>query len=253
MTEHAEDQDAPITLGDLADELAARWPADRRIIVQNVIGWVRTLADGEGFTVLDESTELPPKLADAIRYDYDAVGYRAGRTPAAAVDKPVLLTASDGTAGTLPAGDVRAMIAHLAPPEPAAATHRAGRPALPPYTPDPVDRLRHVVAYHDRQMDDAWAVQASPLRLPGAVQGWTGLTHGDLRALLALIERPETPAEDFKDSEVAQAADGRLYRRFMARGGPMWEPVQDSGYVLDDGYPKRPLTRPAIAPVPQRD
>lgn len=55
---------------------------------------------------------------------------------------------------------------------------------LPPYTADPVDRLRHTLAAHDQTgiPDDAHAVTATNDWYGPNV--WTGLTFADLRAIL---------------------------------------------------------------------
>lgn len=67
-------------------------------------------------------------------------------------------------------------------------------PDLPPFTRDPVDRLAHTVAvYADQRSADDWAVRAtSGGMVPG--HATTGLTFGDLAALLAII-RVEDPQQ----------------------------------------------------------
>lgn len=52
---------------------------------------------------------------------------------------------------------------------------------------DPVERLRHVVvAFADSALNDTVITATSNL-YPD--EDWTGLTHGDLRRLLALLDR----------------------------------------------------------------
>jgi hypothetical protein len=58
--------------------------------------------------------------------------------------------------------------------------------SLPPFTDDPVDRLRHTVAAY-RETDPArWAITATANAYPAHDR--TGLTYGDLAALLDIID-----------------------------------------------------------------
>lgn len=61
---------------------------------------------------------------------------------------------------------------------------------LPPFTDDPIERLRHTLATFARSTDTEWAVTATVRAVPGHER--TGLTFGDLRALLALAESRDT-------------------------------------------------------------
>ncbi|WP_280502043.1 hypothetical protein [Nocardia farcinica] len=58
--------------------------------------------------------------------------------------------------------------------------------SLPDFTGDPVDRLAHTLAAYSESADDAWAVEATRNVVPG--HDTTGLTWGDLRALLVLVK-----------------------------------------------------------------
>lgn len=56
----------------------------------------------------------------------------------------------------------------------------------PPFTDDPVDRLRHVVAVYSDQVDpEEWAIVATYNALPGFPE--TGITWGDLAALVDIL------------------------------------------------------------------
>lgn len=58
--------------------------------------------------------------------------------------------------------------------------------ALPPFTDDPVDRLRHTLAAYPNEAGDAWAISATSNFVPDHRR--TGLTWGDLRSLLARLD-----------------------------------------------------------------
>ena len=57
---------------------------------------------------------------------------------------------------------------------------------FPPFSDDPVDRLRHTLAAFADTPDDRQLVTATA-NVPGMPE-WTGLTWGDLRALLAKLD-----------------------------------------------------------------
>jgi hypothetical protein len=57
---------------------------------------------------------------------------------------------------------------------------------LPPFTDDPTERLRHLLAVFARSTDTEIAMTATVRAVPG--HAWTGLTFGDLRALLAEVD-----------------------------------------------------------------
>lgn len=57
---------------------------------------------------------------------------------------------------------------------------------LPAFTDNPVDRLRHTVAAYADSADFSVVLTATSAAILG--QPWTGLTHGDLRALLAPLD-----------------------------------------------------------------
>lgn len=77
--------------------------------------------------------------------------------------------------------------------------------ALPPYTADPVERLRHVLAAHPHARNDEGVLMATMNAYPDA--NWTGVTFGDLRAILALLDG----RDDDKATEYWRGVDaGRL-------------------------------------------
>lgn len=57
---------------------------------------------------------------------------------------------------------------------------------LPPFTNDPIDRLRHTLAAFPTKPDEELAIMATSNALPDWAQ--TGMTWGDLRALLAIVD-----------------------------------------------------------------
>jgi hypothetical protein len=71
---------------------------------------------------------------------------------------------------------------------------RAAIEALPRFTDDPVDRLAHTLAVYDPEStpDDRVAITAtSGWRLYPEGVNWTGLTFGDLRAILERVRQPD--------------------------------------------------------------
>jgi hypothetical protein len=62
---------------------------------------------------------------------------------------------------------------------------------LPEFNDDPVQRLVHTVAAYTNRTDDDWVVIATRNAIPGHYT--TGITWGDLRALLARLQG-DTPA-----------------------------------------------------------
>ena len=61
--------------------------------------------------------------------------------------------------------------------------------SLPPFSDDPVRRLAHTLAALESAPDDRHAVDATTGLADLFGQNWTGLTVGDLRALLRLLDR----------------------------------------------------------------
>jgi hypothetical protein len=61
---------------------------------------------------------------------------------------------------------------------------------LPPYTHDPVDRLRHTLAAYPHTDPTEGVLAATHNAYPD--HPWTGLTFGDLHALLALLDERQT-------------------------------------------------------------
>ncbi|MFR9773111.1 hypothetical protein [Nocardia asiatica] len=57
---------------------------------------------------------------------------------------------------------------------------------LPEFNDDPVQRLAHTVAAYTNRTDDDWVVIATRNAIPGHFT--TGITWGDLRALLARLQ-----------------------------------------------------------------
>ncbi len=68
---------------------------------------------------------------------------------------------------------------------------RARVESWPPFTDDPVDRLRHTLSAFEECGDTQRVLTASYGVLhPGAgPQSWSGITYGDLRAILARYDR----------------------------------------------------------------
>lgn len=65
--------------------------------------------------------------------------------------------------------------------------------SLPEFTDDPVDRLAHTLAAYENRADSDWAIHATRNAIPG--QDWTGITWGDLRALLQRLQSVTEEAE----------------------------------------------------------
>lgn len=57
---------------------------------------------------------------------------------------------------------------------------------LPEFTDDPADRLAHTLAAYADRPDNDWALTATQNAIPG--QDTTGITWGDLRALLNQLQ-----------------------------------------------------------------
>lgn len=81
-----------------------------------------------------------------------------------------------------------------APPDPRIAKHLQTLATLPPWTRDPLQRLAHTLAAHEQAHPGHMALYATvaAAKLPGQPGGTpphTGITWGDLRALLSELRR----------------------------------------------------------------
>jgi len=70
---------------------------------------------------------------------------------------------------------------------------RQARAALPEPGTNPISRLRHTVAVFAETGENDWAVRATTNLYGGGIV--TGLTHGDLRALLAAVDQAREDGE----------------------------------------------------------
>jgi hypothetical protein len=89
---------------------------------------------------------------------------------------------------------------------------------LPPFTDDPIERLRHTLAVFASSPDDAYAVTATVRAVPGHER--TGLTFGDLRALLAEVDPASEydPADDGARPDCPHCVTGGIVCDAHARG-----------------------------------
>jgi hypothetical protein len=65
---------------------------------------------------------------------------------------------------------------------------RAQLEALPEWSSDPVQRLRHTLAAHAEAQDGTYALTATSGARAVLGESWTGVTWGDLRALLVQLD-----------------------------------------------------------------
>lgn len=61
--------------------------------------------------------------------------------------------------------------------------------SLPEFTDNPVDRLAHTLAAYSNRPDTDWALEATRNAISG--QDTTGITWGDLRAILIALQKGE--------------------------------------------------------------
>lgn len=98
-------------------------------------------------------------------------------------------------------------------------------PALPEFTADPTQRLRHTVAAYRDEPDERPLLLATSSMSFGGDSTWTGLTAGDLRALLRRLDavelhRPKLYDRYGRETADAEAATSAWCRECAVNTGP---------------------------------